>query len=154
ALQADGQRNGALLQTDPAKTAGRVAQLKTIAGYTFGRSETARGVIEGAHEVRTLGRHFRDGAVQEHEPNTLDYLRAGSSMSGFGSSPWLAMRLSPSLRAAYDEIGGRRVYDTNTHPLIVDDDGATPSPATPRTATVAAPQLGEQFAALHAALAA
>ncbi|NLF65311.1 MAG: type IV secretion system protein, partial [Chloroflexi bacterium] len=154
ALQADGQRNGALLQTDPAKTAGRVAQLKTIAGYTFGRSETARGVIEGAHEVRTLGRNFRDGAVQEHEPNTLDYLRAGSSMSGFGSSPWLAMRLSPSLRAAYDEIGGRRVYDTNTHPLIVDDDGATLSPATPRTATVAAPQLGEQFAALHAALAA
>ena len=154
ALQADGQRNGALLQTDPAKTAGRVAQLKTIAGYTFGRSETARGVIEGAHEVRTLGRNFRDGAVQEHEPDTLDYLRAGSSMSGFGSSPWLAMRLSPSLRAAYDEIGGRRVYDTNTHPLIVDDDGATLSPAAPRTATVAAPQLGEQLAALQAALAA
>jgi hypothetical protein len=82
--------------------------LKTIAGYTLGRSETARHIVEGAHEVRTLGRNFRDGEVQPHEPDILDYLRAGSSMSGFGSSPWLAMRLSPSLRAAYDQIGGRR----------------------------------------------
>lgn len=108
ALQADGQAEGAYLGTDPSKTEGRVRQLKTIAGYTLGRSETARHLIESGHEIRTLGRNFRDGAVQAHDPDTLDYLRAGSAMSGFGSSPWLAMRFSPSLRAAYDEIGGRR----------------------------------------------
>ncbi len=154
ALQADGRHNGNLLGADPAKTEGRVAQLQTIAGYTFGRSETARGVIEGAHEVRTLGRNFRNGEVQDHEPDTLDYLRTGSSMSGFGSSPWLAMRLSPSLRAAYDEIGGRRVYDTNTHPLIVDDDGAPLAPAGGQGGgAVLPPQLDAQFASLQAALA-
>jgi hypothetical protein len=107
ALQADGRANGAYLRADPVKTGGRVRQLKTIAGYTLGRSETIRHAVEGAHEVRTLGRNFRDGQVEPHEPDILDYLRAGSSMSGFGSSPWLAMRLSPSLRAAYDQIGGR-----------------------------------------------
>lgn len=108
ALRADGRADGAYLGTDPNKTEGRVRQLKTIAGYTLGRSDTVRGVIEGSHEVRTLARNFRDGEVQPYDPDMLDYLRAGSSMSGFGSSPWLAMRFSPSLRAAYDEIGGRR----------------------------------------------
>ncbi len=108
ALQADGRANGAYLGADPAKADGRVSQLKAMAGYTLGRSEAIRHAVEGAHEVRTLGRNFRDGGVQPHDPDILDYLRAGSSMSGFGSSPWLAMRLSPSLRAAYDQIGGRR----------------------------------------------
>lgn len=108
ALRADGQAEGAYLNTDPEKTDGRVRQLKTIAGYALGRSDTTRHLIENGHEVRTFARNFRDGAVQEHAPDMLDYLRAGSSMSGFGSSPWLAMRFSPSLRAAYDEIGGQR----------------------------------------------
>ncbi|MFP4596549.1 hypothetical protein, partial [Ralstonia sp.] len=161
ALQADGQRDGAYLGTDAAKTEGRVAQLKTIAGYTLGRSQAVRGVIEGAHEVRTLSRNFRDGAVQEHEPDMLDYLRAGSSMSGFGSSPWLAMRLSPSLRAAYDEIGGQRVYD-DIHPLArdlavaYDEDGAPVSarPVAPGAAAASGQQqLLEQFANLQQALA-
>ena len=115
ALQADGRAAGAYLGSDPNKTEGRVRQLKTIAGYSLGRSETARSLIEGTHEVRTLARNFRDGEVQPHEPDMLDYLRAGSSMSGFGSSPWLAMRFSPSLRAAYDEIGGRRPGDGGSH---------------------------------------
>jgi hypothetical protein len=154
-LQADGRRDGAYLGTDPAKTEGRVAQLKTIAGYTFGRSETVRGAIEGAHEVRTLGRNFRDGAVQEHEPDMLDYLRAGSSMSGFGSSPWLAMRLSPSLRAAYDQIGGRRVYN-NVHPLAYEEDGApiVQAEAAPTPGLSAGQQqLLEQFAGLQQVMA-
>ncbi|HUM68920.1 MAG TPA: hypothetical protein PLK31_08755, partial [Chloroflexota bacterium] len=106
ALQADGRADGAYLGTDPHKTEGRVRQLKSIAGYALGKSETARGLIEGTHEVRTLARNFRDGEVQPHDPDLLDYLRAGSAMSGFGSSPWLAMRFSSSLRNAFDEIGG------------------------------------------------
>ena len=122
ALQADGRADGAYLGTDPNKTEGRVRQLKTIAGYALGKSETARSVIEGSHEVRTLARNFRDGEVQPHDPDMLDYLRAGSSMSGFGSSPWLAMRFSPSLRAAYDEIGGRR-YGNGARDAAYDGDG-------------------------------
>jgi succinate dehydrogenase/fumarate reductase cytochrome b subunit len=122
ALQADGRAGGAYLGTDPNKTEGRVRQFKTIAGYTLGRSETARSVIEGSHEVRTLARNFRDGEVQPHDPDMLDYLRTGSSMSGFGSSPWLAMRLSPSLRTAYDQIGGRR-YGYGTRDAAFDGDG-------------------------------
>ncbi|MCB0008467.1 MAG: hypothetical protein KDE04_18505, partial [Anaerolineales bacterium] len=45
ALQADGRSNGAYLGTDPAKTDGRVRQLRTIAGYTLGRSETIRHAV-------------------------------------------------------------------------------------------------------------
>ncbi|MBX3055894.1 MAG: hypothetical protein KF770_05415 [Anaerolineae bacterium] len=144
ALQADGRAEGAYLGTDPHKTEGRVRQLKTIAGYTLGKSETIRHVIEGAHETRTLARNFRDGQVQPHEPDMLDYLRAGSSMSGFGSSPWLAMRFSPSLRAAYDEIGGHHgghgvrdgVYDGEGEPVELSHrmNGVEPwrdQPATP-----------------------
>ncbi|MFQ5578450.1 MAG: hypothetical protein ACE5G8_15825, partial [Anaerolineae bacterium] len=155
ALQADGRAGGAYMGADPHKTDGRVRQLKTIAGYTLGQSETTRSIIEGTHEVRTLARNFRDGEVQPYAPDTLDYLRAGSSMSGFGSSPWLAMRVSPSLRAAYDQIGGRRhgdndfllddAYDTEGEPVGInsgDDHDASASwrgePATPR-----------QLAALH-----
>lgn len=122
ALQADGRNEGAYLGTDPNKTDGRVRQLKTIAGYALGRSETARSLIEGSHEARTLVRNFRDGDVQPHDPDMLDYLRAGSSMSGFGSSPWLAMRFSPSLRAAYDEIGGRH-YGNGGRDAAFDGDG-------------------------------
>lgn len=122
ALQADGRNEGAYLGTDPNKTEGRVRQLKTIAGYALGRSETARSLIEGSHEARTLVRNFRDGDAQPHDPDMLDYLRAGSSMSGFGSSPWLAMRFSPSLRAAYDEIGGRR-YGNGARDAAFDGDG-------------------------------
>ncbi|MAU00624.1 MAG: hypothetical protein CL608_26060 [Anaerolineaceae bacterium] len=122
ALQADGRNDGAYLGTDPDKTDGRVRQLKTIAGYALGKSATARSLIEGTHEARTLVRNFRDGEVQPHDPDMLDYLRAGSSMSGFGSSPWLAMRFSPSLRAAYDEIGGRR-YGSGARDAAFDGDG-------------------------------
>jgi hypothetical protein len=125
ALQADGAAGGAYLGTDPAKTEGRVQQLKAITGYAAGRSETVRSVIEGAHEARTLTRNFKDGEAQSHEPDTLDFLRAGSSMSGSGSSPWTGMLFSPSLRAAYDQIGGRRnsrsllddVYDESGEPV-------------------------------------
>jgi hypothetical protein len=121
AVRADGSRDGAYLGTDPDKTDGRVQQLKTIAGYALGRSETARHVIEGAHEARTLARNFRDGEVQEHDPDLLDFMRAGSSMSGFGSSPWLAMRVSPSLRGAFDQIGGSR---HSARDAAFDGDGA------------------------------
>ncbi len=120
ALRADGNQDGAYLGTDSAKTDGRVRQLKTIAGYALGRSATSRSLIDGTHEARMLARNFRDGEVQEHAPDTLDYLRAGSSMSGFGSSPWLAMRLSPSLREAYDQIGGSRHGSRN---VAFDEDG-------------------------------
>ena len=132
ALRADGQAEGAYLGTDPDKTDGRVRQLKTIAGYALGRSDTTRHLIENGHELRTFARNFRDGAVQEHEPDTLDYLRAGSSMSGFGSSPWMAMRVSPSLRAAFDEIGGRSpgaaiqddVFEREGEPVTLLESGA------------------------------
>ena len=123
ALQADGRAEGAYLGTDPDKTEGRVRQLKTMAGYALGKSNTTRNVIEGVYEVRTLARNFRDGEAQPHDPDLLDYFRAGSSMSGFGSSPWLAMRTSPSLRTAFDQIGGSRysardaVYDGDGEPV-------------------------------------
>jgi hypothetical protein len=125
ALQADGAAGGAYLGTDPSKTEGRVQQLKAITGYAAGRSEMVRGVIENAHEARTLARNFKDGEAQSHEPDTLDFFRAGSSMSGSGSSPWTGMLFSPSLRAAYDQIGGRRnsrsllddVYDESGEPV-------------------------------------
>ncbi|MCB8963312.1 MAG: hypothetical protein H6651_23575 [Ardenticatenales bacterium] len=159
ALQADGRSNGAYLGTDPAKTDGRVRQLRTIAGYTLGRSETIRHAVEGAHEVRTLGRNFRDGEVQPHDPDILDYLRAGSSMSGFGSSPWLAMRLSPSLRAAYDQIGGRRygygllaeAFDEDEAPVGVN--GAPRPPNGAAGSSQADRDLADRFASLEQAIA-
>ncbi|MCI0398022.1 MAG: hypothetical protein L0322_24260, partial [Chloroflexi bacterium] len=127
ALGADGRAGGEYLGTDPAKTGGRVRQLKTIAGYALGHSQAVRGVIENVHEVRTLARNFREGEVSYDPPDTFDYLRAGASMSGFGSSPWLAMRISPSLRAAYDEIGGRAYRDGfHGHPLDQAYDNGAP----------------------------
>lgn len=138
ALRADGNQNGAYLGTDPEKTDGRVRQLKTIAGYALGKSETARSVIEGAHEARTLARNFRDGEVQPHDPDMLDYLRAGSSLSGFGSSPWVAMRFSQSLREAFDQIGGRRTeyrdaaFDGDGEPVDVPGTTSANDPAANR----------------------
>jgi hypothetical protein len=169
ALQADGRADGAYLGTDPDKTEGRVRQLKTIAGYALGRSDTVRGVVEGSHEVRTLARNFRDGEVQPHDPDMLDYLRAGSSMSGFGSSPWLAMRFSPSLRAAYDEIGGRRygyggsplddAYDEDGEPVGASGigyrhgNGAANGQSQPVNQELANEALASRFASLEQALA-
>ncbi len=105
-LKADAKAGGGYLNTDPEKADGRVRQLEAMAGYAVGKSPTARNMIETVHEVRTFGRNFRDGEPQVHEPDLMDYLRAGSSMSSFGSSPWLATKLSPSLRSAYEQIGG------------------------------------------------
>lgn len=105
-LRASGGNGGQSLGLDPDKAEGRAGQLEALAGYTVGRSRVVRNAIETMHEVRTFGRNFRDGMQQVHEPDTLDYLRVGSSMSSFGSSPWVAMRLSPSLRQAYGQIGG------------------------------------------------
>jgi hypothetical protein len=60
-------------------------------------------------------------------------------MSGFGSSPWLAMRLSPSLREAYDEIGGGgygagrpyrdEAFDGDGEPVGMARPAAAPPPA-------------------------
>ncbi len=111
-LKADAKAGGGYLNTDPEKADGRVRQLETMAGYAVGKSPMARNMIETVHEVRTFGRNFRDGEPQYQEPDLMDYLRVGSSMSSFGSSPWVAMKLSPSLRDAYGQIGGygRRPY--------------------------------------------
>ena len=124
AIRADARSGGAYLRTDPSKADGRVRQLQTMAGYAFGRNETTRHIIDSTHNVRTLARNFRDGQAQDHTPNTLDYFRTGAAMSGFGSSPWLAMRLSPSLRAAYDQIGGSPGYSGHPLGLGRDADGA------------------------------
>ena len=51
---------------------------------------------------------FVMGTCSRTNPICWTICRAGSSMSGFGSSPWLAMRTSPSLRDAFDQIGGSR----------------------------------------------
>ena len=124
AVRADARSGGTYLRTDPSKADGRVRQLQTMAGYAFGRNETTRRIIDSTHNVRTLARNFRDGQAQDHTPNTLDYFRTGAAMSGFGSSPWLAMRLSPSLRAAYDQIGGSPGYSGHPLGLGRDADGA------------------------------
>lgn len=105
-LRADGRAEGGYLGTDPEKADGRARQLEALAGYALGQSRTARNVIEGVHEARTFGRNFRDGGTETYEPDTLDYLRVGSSLSHFGSSPWVATRTSAPLNAAYGQIGG------------------------------------------------
>jgi hypothetical protein len=96
-----------MLGSDPAKANGRITQLKTIAGYALGQSTAVRRVIETGHEVRTLGRNLVKGSPARPRPTCSTTCGPARRMSGFGSSPWLAMRLSPSLRQAYDEIGGR-----------------------------------------------
>lgn len=103
-LSAMSQQQGTT--NDPAMQ-NRIKQLKTVAGYAAGKSRIMRRGIESAHEVRTFGRNFYDGGLGDRTPTTLDYLRLGSQMSSMNSSPWMAMGLSPSLRQAYDEIGGR-----------------------------------------------
>lgn len=100
AAQAQGMGN------DPA-VQGRDRQLKAIAGYAVGKSRTLSSVIENTHEARTFVRNFKTGGMGYNEPDTLDYLRVGQTLSAKGSSPWVAMGLSSSLRDAYDDIGGR-----------------------------------------------
>ncbi|MGB1249619.1 MAG: hypothetical protein ACPG8W_03235 [Candidatus Promineifilaceae bacterium] len=124
AIRADAHTGGAYLRTDPTKADGRVRQLQTIAGYAFGRNETTRRLIVTSHNARILTRNLRDGDSQDHTPNTLDYLRTGATMSGFGSSPWLAMRLSPSLRTAYDQMGGSSGDSRHSRGLSRDANGA------------------------------
>lgn len=134
ALRADQQTDGLYTGLDASKADGRIRQLKTIAGYALGQSEPVRKVIEGAHELRTFGRNFLDGEVQTHDPDTLDYFRAGAAMSGYGSSPWMAMRTSPSLRAAFDQIGGSRTgyrdaaFDGDGEPVIIPGEASHTTP--------------------------
>ncbi len=92
---------------DLQKTDYRVRQLVAGAAYASGKISPVRRVIEDAHELRSFGRSLRDGEFQTHEPDSLDYARLGIAQSAFGSSPWLAMKLSPSLRGAADALGGR-----------------------------------------------
>jgi hypothetical protein len=92
---------------DDPSVQGRARQLKAIAGYALGKSSLVGGVLEDVHEARTFARNFRTGGLGYNEPDTLDYMRVGQTLSGRGSSPWVAMGLSSSLRDAYDDIGGR-----------------------------------------------
>lgn len=144
ALRADQQTDGLYTGLDASKADGRIRQLKTIAGYALGQSEPVRKVIEGAHELRTFGRNFLDGEVQAHYPDTLDYFRAGAAMSGYGSSPWMAMRTSPSLRAAFDQIGGSRAsyrdaaFDGDGEPVVIPGE-ASPSVPAPGQIPVSSP---------------
>ncbi|MCB9444057.1 MAG: hypothetical protein H6669_07455 [Ardenticatenaceae bacterium] len=103
-LSAAAQSQG--MGNDPA-VQGRDRQLKAIAGYAVGKSKTLSGIIENTHEARTFARNFKTGGMGYNEPDTLDYLRVGQTLSAKGSSPWVAMGLSSSLRDAYDDIGGR-----------------------------------------------
>lgn len=91
---------------DRSKSDARAQQLVSLAGYSGGKIPGVRAGIETAHEGRAFMRGMRDGGPGEQSPDALDYFRVGSSLSTFGSSPWLAMRTSPSLRRAFDNIGG------------------------------------------------
>ncbi|MBX3061061.1 MAG: hypothetical protein KF770_31770 [Anaerolineae bacterium] len=114
-----GMEEYTMLGLDQSKSEARTQQLLSLAGYSIGRNPTARHGIETAHEGRAFLRAMRDGGPQAQTPDTLDYLRVGSSLSTFGSTPWLALRTSPSLRHAFDTIGGNRGrYPANA------DDGA------------------------------
>jgi len=149
ALRYDQQQGGEALGTDPSKADARIAQLKAVTGYALGRSPAGRHMIEGAHELRTMGRIFRDGEVGEQEPDALDYLRVGASMSGFGSSPWLAMRLSPSLRQAYDQMGGRRQGRSDEAPTYAFEYEDGGEPVDERTTTRTRPQAGPGRIRVH-----
>lgn len=104
--EAAGLTEHTLTGQDKAKVEARTQQLLSLAGYAAGRIQPVRDTIETAHEGRTFLRAMRDGGPQAQMADALDYVRAGSTMSTFGSSPWLAMRTSPSLRQAFDNIGG------------------------------------------------
>ncbi|MBP8002593.1 MAG: hypothetical protein KA314_19320 [Chloroflexi bacterium] len=149
ALRYDQQQGGEALGTDPSKADARIAQLKAVTGYALGRSPAGRHMIEGAHELRTMGRIFRDGEVGEQEADALDYLRVGASMSGFGSSPWLAMRLSPSLRQAYDQMGGRRQGRSDEAPTYAFEYEEGGEPVDERTTTRTRPQAGPGRIRVH-----
>lgn len=93
---------------DPASQ-GRTRQLKALAGYALGKNKHMGSIIENVHEARTFTQGFKSGGMQQPDqnPDTLDYLRVGKSLSGSGSSPWMTMGLSPGFRAAYAALGGR-----------------------------------------------
>ncbi|MCP4423926.1 MAG: hypothetical protein GY803_05505, partial [Chloroflexi bacterium] len=110
---------------DLQKTDYRVRQLVSGAAYAGGKVTPVRQVIENAHELRSFGRNLRDGEFQAHEPDSLDFARLGIAQSTFGSSPWLAMKLSPSLRGAADTLGG------NNWTPYYDEDGALVNPRPP-----------------------
>lgn len=93
---------------DLTKTEGRVNQLTAVGGYALGHNHTARQLIEQTHELRTMGRNFMAGEAVQEEPDSLDYLRVGASLSKMGSSQWLAYQSSASYREAMNEMGGRR----------------------------------------------
>lgn len=118
----------------------RIRQLQALAGYSVGKIKPIRRGIETAHEAMTFGRNFQAGAPSDAPPNVLDYLRAGSAASNFGSSPWLAMRMSPSLRQAMDTVGGK------TSGLYYDDQ----APLTPEGSPLT--QLNKQLEQLNAFL--
>lgn len=101
---------GSLMGLDHTKSDARTQQLMSLAGYSIGKVPYARAAIETGHEGRAFLRAMRDGGSGEQAADMLDYLRVGSSLSTFGSSPWLAMRTSPSLRQAFDNIGGGTNY--------------------------------------------
>lgn len=96
--EAAGLTEHTLMGLDKAKVEARSQQLLSLAGYSAGRIQPVRNTIETAHEGRAFLRAMRDGGPQAQAPDALDYFRVGSSLSKFGSSPWLAMRTSPSLR--------------------------------------------------------
>ena len=102
----DGTMDRSLMGLDRSKSDARAQQLVSLAGYSGGKIPGVRAGIETAHEGRAFMRGMRDGGPGEQSPDALDYFRVGSSLSTFGSSPWLAMRTSPSLRRAFDNIGG------------------------------------------------
>ena len=106
----DGTMDRSLMGLDRSKADARAQQLMSLAGYSAGKMPGMRAGIETAHEGRSFLRAMRDGGPLEQTPDGLDYFRVGSSLSSFGSSPWLAMRTSPSLRRAFDNIGGGGSY--------------------------------------------
>jgi hypothetical protein len=99
-----------LMGLDRSKSDARAQQLMSLAGYSAGKMPGVRAGIESAHEGRSFLRAMRDGGPIAQAPDGLDYFRVGSSLSSFGSSPWLAMRTSPSLRRVFDNIGGGGSY--------------------------------------------
>jgi hypothetical protein len=112
---------------DLQKTDYRVRQLVAGAAYAGGKIAPVRRTIENAHELRSFGRNLRDGEFQAYEPDSLDFARLGIAQSTFGSSPWLAMKLSTSLRGAADALGG------NAWTPYYSEDGAPVGPSPTRS---------------------
>jgi hypothetical protein len=116
---------------DLQKTDYRVRQLVAGAAYAGGKVGPVRHAIENAHELRSFGRNLRDGEFEAHEPDILDFARLGAAQSNFGSSPWLAMRLSPELRLAADALGGRSGAPYRAEDGAPVNPGATRPPNSP-----------------------